>query len=67
MADEKYFDRGERLQAVNSTAAVLKHWREDGRLYTTPPSSKDVEIAQRIVRMVEKILLKRETEEKEER
>lgn len=45
-----------RKQAVDAVASVLKDWREDGKLYVTPPSSRDVEVAQRLVFLVERIL-----------
>ena len=42
--------------ATDRVSEVLKHWREDGKLYVTPPSSRDVEVAQRVVYLVENIL-----------
>lgn len=46
----------DRSLAVNAVASVLKDWREDGKLYVTPPSSKDVEVAQKLVYLMEKIM-----------
>jgi len=46
----------DRKVTVNAVAGMLQTWREDGRLYTTPPSSKDVQVAERIVYRVEKLL-----------
>jgi len=53
--------RGERSIAVNAVAGILQNWREEGKLYTTPPSSIDVQTAERIVYLVEKILKEKET------
>lgn len=46
----------DRSQIVHMVSHVLKTWREDGTSYVTPPSSKDVQVAEQITYLVERAL-----------